>query len=155
MSDGYGKFCDSDSGVYPPEEFEGLWVEHWSNGQLKYRGLFKRNQMRIGQHISFFETGVLHELSYWQDGWVVGTVMSFREDGSKEYERDYGEHGGVTRSWTEKYYSAASGALHSISVYRAEESIAEWMEPESRKLLDSLGIDKVVQDAVRMVYPDE
>jgi hypothetical protein len=150
----YRNYGDSCSGVYPPEDFEGLWMEHWSNGQLKFRGQYKRKLKRVGQHISFYENGVLQEVSCWDEGWACGTVIWFREDGSKECEKDYGEHGGLTRSWTEKCYSM-SGQLHAVRVHRDDKLVAEWVDPESRKLWEAIGADKIVEEAVKMVYPDE
>jgi hypothetical protein len=145
---------DSCSGVFPPLNFQGLWTESWPNGQLKFRGQFETGIRRIGQHISFYENGVLQEVSFWDQGWVCGTVLWFRDDGTKEYERDYGEHGGMTRSWTEKYFSN-SGDLRSVRVYRDDKLIAECRDSVSRDLWQKIGGDNIVDDAVRMVYADD
>ena len=152
--DNYRSFGDSCSGVYPPEEFEGLWVENWPNGQLKFRGQFKKNRRRVGQHLSFWESGALQELSYWDDGWVCGTLVRFGEDGTRECEKDYGEHGGRTRSWTERCYSL-DGELYSLFVWKNGDIIARWTRPELRKIEEQIGFNKIIQDAVKMVYPNE
>src|SRR5689334_4121988 len=113
----YRMYGDSCSGVYPPEEFEGLWLEHWPNGQLRFRGRFKKARKRIGQHISFWESGPVQELSCWDEGWICGTMIRFREDGSKECEKDYEECGGRTRSWIERCYSM-NGEPSFVYIYR-------------------------------------
>jgi antitoxin component YwqK of YwqJK toxin-antitoxin module len=82
---------------YPPDDFEGVWIEHWPNGQLKFRGTYKKDGLRVGQHICFWENGVLREVSTWEQGWVTGTLIRFYEDGTRECEKEFGEHGGVTR----------------------------------------------------------
>jgi hypothetical protein len=149
----YRDFGDSRSGVYPPEDFEGLWVEHWPNGQLKFRGQYKKGEMRVGQHMSFYENGVLDEISSWSEGWMHGTVLWFREDGSKEREKDYGEAGGTTQSWTERWYGLDSD-LWKVEIYKDGKVVSEWTHPEVREIWKTIDADKIVQDAVRMVYPD-
>jgi|GEM_PF-4500431 len=150
----YRNYGDSCSGVYPPEDFEGVWTERWRNGQIKFRGQYSAGLKRIGLHVSFYENGVLQEVSYWNDGWACGTTLWFRDDGSKEYEKDYGEHGGMTRCWTEKYFSI-SGALGAVRVYRDDKLFAEWLNQETRNVLDQINADQVIQDAVNKLYPDE
>jgi hypothetical protein len=153
-SEAYRRYCDSRSGVYPPEEFAGLWIEYWPDGSLKYRGQFQSGQKRIGQHISFFENGVLDELSFWDEGWVCGTLIWFREDGSKECEMDYGEYGGRTRCWVERSYGIEND-LWKVTVWEANRPHAEWKHPELRKIDAEIDFDKIVNDAVKQVYPDE
>lgn len=149
----HNDYCDSDSGVYPPEDFQGLWVEHWSDGQLKYRGQFALGGKRIGQHIAFWYNGNLQEVSYWIDGWVNGTVIIFNEDGSKETEKDFGEHGGRTRNWIERSYHS-EGDVWNITTWKNDEIVAEWIHPETQKLFDEIGLDAIVENAVRRVYPE-
>ena len=150
----YRRYEDSCSGVWPPEDFEGSWVEHWPDGSLKYRGTYQSGRKRVGQHISFWENGVLQELSYWDDGWVCGTVIWFTEDGSKECEKDYGEYGGRTRSWIERLYL---DGIQPSTIYEWKEGdiVAKWTRPDLREIEREIGFDKIVQDAVRQVYPDE
>ncbi len=143
----YRNYADSCAGVYPPEDFDGLWVQHWSNGQLKYRGQYKPGRKRIGQHICFWENGVLQELSYWDDGWVTGTLLRFNEDGSKDSEKDYGVHGGVTRSWVERWFDLNSNVFN-ITVWKNDEMVAEWKDPETRRIWDEIGGDQIVERAV-------
>ena len=145
---------DSRTGVYPPMDYEGLWIEHWPDGQLKFRGHFDRRNKRIGQHISFWENGVLQELSYWVEGYACGTVSWFREDGTKELERDFGEQGGKTRSWIERSFSI-SGRIYNVEVWTKGKCVAEWVDPETQKLFDEISLDDIVASAVREVYPDD
>lgn len=150
----YRDYGDSCSGVYPDESFEGLLVEHWSNGNLKYRGRFEQERKRIGQHLCFWESGALEELSYWDEGWICGTRIRFREDGSKDEESDFGEHGGRTRAWIDRNYSS-DGTLYSIHVYKDDRIVADWLSPEHRAIWKEIGADKIIEDAVRQIYPDE
>lgn len=153
-SDNCREYCDSGSGVYPDDAFEGLLVEHWPNAQLKYRGQFKKHGKRVGQHMCFYENGVLQELSYWNDGWVTGTAISFREDGSKEMERDFGEAGSRTRDWIERWYGY-DGELWRVVVWSRNGVVAEWMSPLLRQIGDDIELDKIVDEAGKQVYPDE
>jgi hypothetical protein len=151
----YRNYGDTCAEVYPPEEFEGLWVEHWGNGQLKFRGAFKPGLKRIGQHICFWETGALQEVSYWDEGWVCGTLIRFNEDGTKEYEKDYGEYGGRTRSWTEKSYGVVTGELMSVIVWKDDDVIAEWHEPESRRMYEEIGGKALAEEIVDHFMSDD
>jgi hypothetical protein len=146
--DYYKNYCDSQSGVYPPDDFVGLLVEHWDNGQLKFRGRYEKGGKRVGQHICFWENGALQEVSYWTDGWVTGTTLWFREDGSKDCEKDYREHGGITRSWIERRYSI-DDRLCRVFVWLDDVTKAEWIEPETRALDEEIGLNDIVDEAVR------
>lgn len=150
----YSRFSDSGCGVYPPDEFKGLWVEHWPNGILKFRGEFRKNGMKVGQHICFWENGALSEVSHWREGWVCGTLISFREDGSRQRERYYGEHGGRNRFWVERFYDEDS-ELYAIYVWKNEQIVSEWASPEELEMEKEIDIDRIVDEAVRQVYPDE
>jgi hypothetical protein len=152
--EGYRNYGDTCSGIYPPEDFEGLWVEHWPNGQLKFRGEYKKRNMRNGQHLCFWENGVLRELSYWERGWVTGTLIRFYEDGTKECERDYGEHGGVIRSWTEHAFSIR-GRLSYINVWKNDEIVARWGRPDLLEIEEEIGVDKLIEEEIKRLYPDE
>jgi hypothetical protein len=154
-NDSYRDYCDSCSGVYPDMEFEGLLVEHWPNGNLKYRGEFKRDRKRVGQHICFHENGLLQEVGYWDDGWIIGTLIWFREDGSKECEKYFGQDGGHSRSWVERQYGWSNNDIWKLTVWKHDEIVGEWIEPELRKIEDEIGLDKMVDDAVKQLYPDE
>jgi hypothetical protein len=153
-TDDYREYCDSRSGVYPPDDFEGIWIEHWPQGTLKYRGEFQKNAKRVGQHICFWVNGVLDELSFWKDGWICGTVLWFRDDGSRECEKNYGEVGGKRRTWVERLYGEDS-RLFTIFVWKNHEIVSEWTEPELLELEKQVDIDKIIDDAVRQVYPDD
>jgi hypothetical protein len=150
----YPHYSDSGAMIYPPQEFEGLWLEHWKNGRCKYRGAFRKGGQRIGQHAAFWENGALQEVSYWDEGWATGTFLVFRDDGSKESERDYGEYGGRSRAWVAKFYSA-SGQLSSVEVWKSNELIAEWMRPDLRDIADEIELEKGIEDAVKKLYPDD
>jgi hypothetical protein len=151
----YLRFADDSScGAFPDEDFEGLWIEHWPNGQLKFRGYFKKRHKRVGQHICFWPNGVLREVSFWDEGWVCGTVIWFREDGSKESEKDYGEFGSRTRSWTERWYGGES-ELWKVIVWRDGRPIAEWEDPQTRRIGNEVELDRIVNDAVKGVYPGD
>jgi hypothetical protein len=152
-NENYRNFGDSFSNVSPPEDFEGLWIEHWPDGTLKSRGAYQSGNKRIGQHISFWPNGELQEVSYWDEGWISGTLIVFREDGSKERERDYGEYGGRTRCWIERCYGA-SGDLWTVEVWKDDKMVAEWISPETREVFDEIDLEKIVDQAVKRVYPD-
>jgi hypothetical protein len=143
----YRDVYDSAVAVYPPEDFEGLWTEHSSAGQLTYRGEFKKGRMRIGQHISFWDSGLLREISVWDEGWVCGTLISFYEEGSKQFEKDFGEYGGRIRCWTERSYGFGNGQLMSVTVWKDGHILAEWVNPESRRIWKEIDGDKIVAES--------
>ena len=152
--DNYRQYCDSCCGVYPDDDFEGVRIDYWPNGQLKFRGEYKKGEKRIGQHVCLYPNGVLQEVSYWNDGYACGTVIRFREDGSKESETDYSENGGRTRSWKERSYHI-DGTLYAVEVCKDGQVVAEWLDGEVRKILDAIDADGLVDEAVKLVHPED
>jgi hypothetical protein len=150
----YQAYQDSCSGVYPDSEFEGLHVEHWPNGQLKYRGEFRKGRMRVGQHICFWENGVLQEVGSWDEGWVCGTLMRFNADGSRDCETDFGADGGRTRSWIERSYGARSRAPWHVILQKNGELVHEWIEAELRDVYGTIDADKIIEEALKQFFPE-
>jgi len=141
--DDYRNFGDSCSGVYPPDVFEGVLVEFWPNGQPKYRGRFEKNSRRTGQHISFWETGALQEVAFWKGGWVYGTMLRFRKNGSKDSERDYGQDGARTRSWTIRSYDLDSD-LSIVKRIEDDTVVSKWVRPDIQELMNLVDVDSIV-----------
>jgi hypothetical protein len=114
---------------------------------------FHANFKRVGQHISLFESGVLQEVSFWEDGWATGTLIRFRPDASKELERDFGESGGRTRCWTERCYSLDS-ELYSVVRYRDSKRDGEWIRPDIKQIEAQLDFESVIEKALNRVFPE-
>lgn len=150
----YRNYSDSSSGVYPDINFEGMLLETWPGGSLKYRGEFRKGRMRIGQHMSFWQSGALQEISYWRDGWVCGTLIFFRSDGTKEFEKDFGETGGKRRFWTKRNFGL-DGDLVGINVYKDQVIVAQWDTPEMDQLKEEIGFDEIMKQAVRRAFGDQ
>jgi hypothetical protein len=143
----YREFCDSRTEVYPDDDFEGVKTEVWPDGTLRFRGMFKKGARRVGQHISFWENGLLEEISYWDDRWPSGTTLWFYNNGTKECEKDYGVYGGRTREWVERHFDE-HGTLFMVLVYRNDSIVAEWIEPSVRKDLVDVGSDDIIERAL-------
>lgn len=126
--DSYRQHAVSSSGVYPNEDFTGEYVEYYKTGQLKFRGTFHVGRMRIGLHMCFWENGILQEVSFWLCGWNVGTLLRFREDGSKLTEMDFGEDGGQTQTFIEKRYGCDS-RLIAVDQYEGGTGVSKWLDP--------------------------
>lgn len=141
--------------LYPRDDFDGLWEVLWTNGRIRFRGTYKRGLKAIGQHLFFWENGNLAEISYWQDGFPSGVEIKFREDGSKESEKDYGEHGGYTKSWTERLYDSTNSQLFMLTVVTNNKVVAEWTRPDMREIFDQIELNKCVEEAVNRVYPNK
>lgn len=131
-----------------PVEFIGIWSEHWGNGQLRYRGSFKRNRKRVGQHISFWENGTLECVSFWREGQIVGTMIHFNESGNKTYEVDFGVDGGCSRSFVKRVYGELSGNLIQTEEWCNGTLIEEWNEFDSDIELKN-AMDKIVSESVQ------
>ena len=125
------RIVDPGYGVYPEKDFDGVWEVLYPNGQLKFRGAYK-NGKELGQHLCYWENGVVAEVSFWDEGFVYGTVLKFREDGSKQAEEDWGEYGGRTKSWTARIYDTNS-QLAFVTVRKNDQVIAEWTRPDLRE----------------------
>jgi len=135
INEAYRNFADSGCGTYPDEAYSGTLLEFWGNGGIKYRGTFEQGRKRVGLHTCFWENGTLREVGFWQEGWNRGTLIRFREDGSKELERDYGEQGAETRSWTERRYSFGSSRLVVVEQWVNGELASRWVDEELARAL--------------------
>jgi hypothetical protein len=60
----------------------------------------------------------------------------------------------MTRSWIERWHGL-DGDLWKVKVLNCNEVIAEWIHPQIQKIKAQIDFDSIVQDAVKMVYPDE
>jgi len=95
---------------------------------------------------------VLQELSVWEDGYATGTVIWFREDGTKDTERDFGVNGGKTRSWAEREYGWDNN-IYEITVWRNGEKVYEWLRPDMRKWVEESGLKRRIDKIVKSFYP--
>ena len=125
----YRNHAVTSAGVYPDESFSGEHVEYWDDGTLKFRGVFGAGRKRHGVHVCFWENGRLREVSFWVDGWNSGTLLSFREDGTKRLERDYGEDGAKSQSWTEKRYGSDS-RLIAVEKWEDGKMVSKWLDDQ-------------------------
>lgn len=141
--------------IFVADDFSGIYVEHWPNGQLCYRGCFEAGCKQVGTHVYFWENGNVCELAYWRNGLPVGTMHRFFENGIRQLERDYGEDGASTQSWVEKDYGFHSGELLSITVYKNGAIFSEWREPRTQEIWDSIGGDKAVEDFAKRFFHEE
>ena len=123
----YRNYAVTDAGVYPDEAFEGELVEHWDNGLLKFKGKFDQGRKRTGLHVCYWENGALHEVAYWRDGWNVGTLLRFRENGTRQTERNFGENGSQSQSWTEKRFGS-DGQQIATEEWKDGSLIAKWVD---------------------------
>lgn len=133
----YRDYSDSQSGVYPDETFQGTYEELWDDTTLRYRGVFELGGKKVGLHLLFWPNGMISELAYWIQGFPVGTMIRFREDGSREMERDYGETGGSVRSWIEKRYGY-DNRLISVTETKSGIQISDWVEPTFAAMLQEV-----------------
>ena len=141
----YKDYADTCAQIYPPDDFEGLLIKRWSNGQLKFRGYFDKGRMRQGQHLLFWESGILEEVSHWKDGWAVGTLLRYRENGSKEEEIQYGSNGGRLQEYTCWSYRSSNEPL-CVKELRNYESAWMWMDPEFASNWESFGGDNRIKE---------
>jgi antitoxin component YwqK of YwqJK toxin-antitoxin module len=148
----YNDHDDSCALVYPPDEFSGMWRENWPNGGLRYQGHFEQFRKREGQHVFFWESGLLHEVSYWREGWAVGTLITYYENGVRQHERDFGEDGCRSRSWVEKSYGIVSGELHTVTIYRHGRRVEQWKDKATAAMWEAIGGDESVKEFAKKYF---
>lgn len=101
--------------------------------------------MRVGQHVAFWKSGIVREVSYWRDGYLVGTKLSFHEDGERNEETFFGEAGSTEGSWVHRTY--VDDSLFSMEVYEDHVMTQKWTTQESIELREELGFDQIMRDA--------
>lgn len=133
--------------VVPDESYEGLVELFHDNGRLKYRGNFAEG-IRIGQHIEYWENGNVLELSYWKDGWIVGTALRFHENGVRYEEEYYSEDGSKDGSRTCRTYSEDEDKMIIVTEFGPEGSKEVWVDEDYAKSRPPVD-PSIAEDAVR------
>ena len=145
----YRQFANTCAGIYPPDDFEGLLVKYNPRThQLEFRGYFDKGVKRQGQHIVFWESGALKEVSHWIDGWAVGTLVLYHENGAREREIHYGVEGGRKQKFVDIHYDLHD-CIFSVLEMAGYEIVRNWMGSEDARIWNEIEGDKIVEDAVR------
>ena len=100
----------------PSQEFQGDFKLTWPSGTIRTSGNYSRNCVRNGVHVSRWENGKYREIGFWNDGWVVGTTLRFRGDGSLEKEMYFGDSGAQSHHFIERNYDLTGRVLSSKEV---------------------------------------
>ena len=134
-----------DYGPSPKADFEGVLTEEWPSGRLRFRGAFRKFCTRVGQHVALWENGIVREISHWVDGYPTGARTTYYEDGERNEEVFYGEHGArrgniVCRSYVEDQ-------LNHACRYEGNELVQQFVSQEDLELSDELGVDQMMKDA--------
>lgn len=133
-----------------PEEMPcGLAEVFHPNGILKYRGEFEEGGIRIGLHIEYWENGNVRELSYWHEGWIVGTCLRFNENGIRDEEEDFGETGSREGCVFRRTYSPIDGAAKQVKEVTPEGVKSIWIAERYKGIIDPARDQKRIDDAVR------
>jgi hypothetical protein len=152
----YRQFANTCAGIYPPDDFEGLLVRYNPRTHLlEFRGYFDKGLKRQGQHLFFWESGALQEVSHWKDGWATGTLIRYHENGAREIEIHYGVDGGRKRKFVEIHFGHLSDDIFSVWEMNAYEIVREWKGAEDARRWKEIEGDKIVEDAVREMQLDD
>ena len=133
------------------ENFSGLYEVLWDDGTLRYRGRFLVNLTRVGQHIEFWANGNIREVSYWVDGTICGTALTFYEDGLRENVIDYPEFGADQDSWLSRSYGAGTGDLISMDKMFADRFTREniWKLKRIKDAFEDIDFEAIANEAVQ------
>ena len=135
-----------------PADFEGILTEEWSSGKVRFRGAFRKFCTRVGQHVAFWENGIVREISHWVDGYPTGTRATYYEDGERNEEVFYGEQG--ARHGNIVCRSFLDDKLNHVCRYENNELAQQFVTQESIDLSDKLGFDQMMKDAVEELMED-
>ncbi|MDX1943966.1 MAG: hypothetical protein SFU86_01060 [Pirellulaceae bacterium] len=134
-----------------PNDYTGVFEAFWPNGQLKYRRHFV-NGVEVGQHIRFWEDGMLAHIS-WRDpaGHMRGTMLTFYPGGDKDTEEIWSDDERRPGTFEKCCYNA-NGDIFLKTSYLEFEQIDLWERPKSdaeQQQWESLGIDKMIADSIK------
>ena len=91
---------DHGEGVYPPDDFTGLWEVCWPNENPKFRGVF-RNGEPDGISTCWWENGQISQTGRSEAGECKGVWSDFDEDGEKFKETEYIDSKNFSVRWYE------------------------------------------------------
>lgn len=74
------KMIDYGDGLYPDENFTGIWEVSWPNGRLKVRGEYVEGK-EVGKYECFWENGKIAQEGQHENGECVGDWFDYWEDG--------------------------------------------------------------------------
>jgi hypothetical protein len=74
------KRIDYGDGLYPPDNFTGIWEVYWPNGRLKWRSFYKNGKAE-GEHLCLLDNGVIAQNGQNINGECVGDWFDYWEDG--------------------------------------------------------------------------
>ena len=136
---------------YPDEDsFSGLLEIGWDNGRLKYRGEFKAGKVPHGQHLEFWPTGTVHRISYWDQGEVLGTALTFREDGSREFDFHFGLKGRRNESCIQVAYGH-DGEVNYITKHRHDSETDLYRHEDFE---DPTDLEQIIQAAIDELHEE-
>lgn len=125
---GYQNFAaEFSSAAYEPDNanFAGSFKEYWSGKQLMIVGDYLPEFKKTGVHRIYWDNGELREIATWKNGFIVGTLLRFRSDGTLKEERFFGNGG--QRDWQhiERVYDE-SQRLSFVYETKPYKTIQEW-----------------------------
>lgn len=131
----------------------GLYELFWPNGRPKYRGQFCDGH-EVGQHIRFFENGVLAQVCWYDDfGRPRGTTLTFYDDGNKDDEEVYEDDQRRPGTFVNKSYDA-QGNVFLRTTYVEFRQLEMWerdpseLDPETQRIIDQsiADLERIVED---------
>jgi hypothetical protein len=131
----------------PGPHHEGIYVERWPNGVVKYQGIFAKGRKRMGQHAAYSDTGFVMELSYWIEGELKGVLLRFDENGERDDELNFGESG--WRSGTYLRRTFVDDEVYGIEKYEDFCSTSEVEHTKSARVWREIDIDGILERARR------
>ena len=107
-------------------DFNGSYKGFWADGSLMVDGDYLPGFRKTGLHLVFWENGPIREVAFWREGFVVGTLLQFRHDGTLACERYFGTGNHPKWLHIERTYSEDQklDAIYEVSLY---ETFRSWV----------------------------
>ncbi len=87
-----------EEGLYPPEDYCGVWEVYWPNRQLKYRACYVDGKEN-GEVKCWWENGILAQSGWRDHGECRGLWTDYFEDGARYKETEYRDNDNFVVRW--------------------------------------------------------
>ena len=139
-------------------EAEDTWlkqhkaVEHKSIDPPRYYGDFSKVAGgRVGATVTFWESGLVRTVSYWQGNYhILGTRSCFNEEGYLWCEQTFAWDGSYTGNWTNRYFDWEGNklVLNRAEVFRFWKLFKVVEGKSIKTIFDEVGLERYADPLV-------
>jgi hypothetical protein len=127
-------------------------VEHKSIEPPRYYGeISKAEGGRFGATVTFWESGLVRTVSYWQgNNHILGTRSCFNEEGYLWCEQTFAWDGSYTGNWTNRYFEwdGSKLVLNRAEVFRFWKLFKVVDGKSIKTILDEIGLERYTDSLV-------